>query len=144
MYLNGKEIEWRYCGKDLSVVVELPEYAATEEMLLECRYDPSYLDRIRGRKGIFHRMMAFTPVLKDVFNTSVDPYTLISRPFLRVAQCASKIDADPSRLREFLEAIDLAAVEEDLLREAATASSPEKAARLRDANVTIQAQCRIK
>lgn len=144
MYLNGKEIDWHYCGKDLSVVVELPEYEATETMLLECRYDPSYLELIRGRKGIFHRMMAFTPVLKDSFNTSVDPYTLLSRPFLRVAQCASKIDANPSRLKEFLEAMDIASVEEDLLREASAASSAEKADRIRKANATIQAQCRIK
>ena len=47
----------------------------------------------------------------------MDLYKLLSRPFLRWAQCASHIDADPSRLKEYLEGLDLEAVRKDLTAE---------------------------
>ncbi len=111
---------WRYVGEDLAVVVTLPERSASETVRVECRYPEGKcpVELLRGKKGLFHRMMRYTPALKDVFNTSVNSYQLISRPFLKVAQCASRIDANPDGLVEYIEDIDMRAVEEDLLREA--------------------------
>ena len=116
--VNGAPATWHYEGKDLAVVVSVPEMSASEEVVLSCTFpEDAPVSLLRGKKGVFHRMMAYTPVLKDIFNTSVDLYKLLSRPFLRWAQCASHIDADPSRLKEYLEGLDLEAVRKDLTAE---------------------------
>ena len=144
--LNGKEVAWEYVGKDLALVVSLPELSAQEEVVLECTFpqeDPSLL---RGKKALMHRMMAYTPVLKDVFNTSIDPFMLLSRPFLKVAQCANRIEADPEHLVDYLTGIDIQAVQEDIEKEAREqetgdrADAAERAARLRSALKVILAQ----
>ena len=141
--VNGEEAPWRYEGKDLALVVSLPERPAGERLVLSCRFPETDPSLLRGKKALMHRMMAYTPVLKDVFNTAVDPYKLLSRPFLKLAQCASHIDADPDGLEGYLRRIDLQEVEEDLMKEAATAEAAgkaEAAARIRRALAVIQAQ----
>ena len=141
--VNGEEAPWRYEGKDLALVVSLPERPAGERLVLSCRFPETDPSLLRGKKALMHRMMAYTPVLKDVFNTCVDPYKLLSRPFLKLAQCASHIDADPDGLEGYLRRIDLQEVEEDLMKEAATAETAgkaEAAARIRRALAVIQAQ----
>ena len=155
---------WKYVGKDLAVVVSLPEADASQAVSLECRYDVKALADaagvdaasvdsrlLRGKKGLFNRMMKLTPVLKDVFNTCVDPYKLLSRPFLKLAQGASHIDAEPRMMVKFLEDIDVKSVEEDFLQELegmrATEKSPEKAerkaARILQAVESIKAQSKL-
>ena len=92
-----------------------------------------------------HRMMAYTPVLKDVSNTCIDPYTLLSRPFLKLAQCASRIEADPEGILRYLSEMDVEAVKEDLEKDAAAveAAHPERAERIRKAIGVIVAQVEI-
>ena len=131
--VDGRKADWKYSGKDLAVVITIPEAAASKETVVKCEYgdfDPSIL---RGKKGIFHRMMAITPEFKDAYNTVVDKYKLLSRPFLKVAQCPSRIDTDPSRLKEYLEGMDLKAVEDDL----------KAYPGLERMNTAIQAQCKL-
>ena len=131
--VDGKKADWKYSGKDLAVVISIPEAPASKETVVKCEYgdfDPSIL---RGKKGIFHRMMAITPEFKDAYNTAVDKYKLLSRPFLKVAQCPSRIDADPSHLKDYLESIDLKAVEDDL----------KAYPGLERMNTAIQAQCKL-
>ena len=112
--LNGKPVTWHYCGKDLAVVIDLPEMSADEEAVVRCRFDGQDPAILRGKKGIMHRMVNITPAFKDAYNQHVDKYKLLSRPFLKLAQCASLIDSDPSRLEEFLQDMDVEAVAKDL------------------------------
>ena len=117
---NPSKPSWRYVGENLSVVVTIPEQPASKAVNVECYYPeegPS-TDLLRGKKGLFHRMMQLTPEVKDMFNTSVNSFQIISRPFLKAAQCASRINADPGGLAEYIGEVDMLAVEEDLLREA--------------------------
>ncbi len=158
------EASWTYVGKDLAVVVTLPEADAAQAVSIECRYDVKALadaagvdaasvncQLLRGKKGIFHRMMRMTPVLKDVFNSCIDPYKLLSRPFLKLAQGASHIDAQPQMMVKFLSNIDVKSVEEDFLRELEdmrkAEKSPEKAekkaARILQAVENIKAQSKL-
>ena len=143
--LNGKKVDWKYVGKDLALVVSLPEHPAGEELVLECQFPAQDTEILRGKKAFFHRMMAYTPVLKDVFNTSVDPYKLLSRPFLKLAQCASHIEADPEGMLRYLQNIDIEAVKTDLEQEAAAveASHPDRAARVRAALNVILSQVNL-
>ncbi|MBR4775217.1 MAG: DUF5110 domain-containing protein, partial [Bacteroidales bacterium] len=140
--VNGSRVDWKYVGKDLALVVSLPERPAGQELVLECQFPAQDTEILRGKKAFFHRMMAYTPVLKDVFNTNVDPYKLLSRPFLKLAQCASHIDADPAGMLQYLQDIDIEAVKADLEQEAAAveASHPDRAARVRAALNVILAQ----
>jgi hypothetical protein len=112
--LNGKPVTWHYCGRDLAVVIDLPEMPADEVAVVRCRFDGQDPAILRGKKGIMHRMMNITPAFKDAYNQHVDKYKLLSRPFLKLAQCASLIDSDPSRLEEYLQGMDVQAVEEEL------------------------------
>ncbi|MBQ1209095.1 MAG: DUF5110 domain-containing protein [Bacteroidales bacterium] len=109
---------WNYSGKDLAVVVTLPEAAADQAVVVECNYTTTEdVALLRGKKGIFNRMMKYTPVLKDKFNEHIDRYKLISRPFLKVAQCASLIENNLDQMVDYLKNIDVAAVEADLMQE---------------------------
>ena len=143
--LNGKKVDWKYVGKDLALVVTLPERPAGAELVLECQFPARDTEILRGKKAFFHRMMAYTPVLKDVFNTSVDPYKLLSRPFLKLAQCASHIEADPEGMLQYLQNIDIEAVKTDLEQEAAAveAEHPDRAARIRVALNVILSQVNL-
>ena len=156
---------WNYVGKDLAVVVTLPEAAADKAVTVECKYDVKALaqnagasevpsaELLRGKKGLFHRMMDYTPVLKDVYNTCIDPYMILCRPFLKVAQCASYIDAKPEMMVSYLQNIDFKAIEEDLENEAqglvdkaAKKDMPKverKVERIRAASSAIQAQSKL-
>ncbi len=159
---------WTYVGKDLAVVVRLPESDASQAVTVECRYDKQALadaagvdvavvdqQILRGKKGVFHRMMNLTPYLKDVFNTCIDRYKLLSRPFLKMAQGASHIDADPQAVVKYLVSIDVKSVEDDFLnemrimreRDKAENKSPEKteekAARIQQAIDNIKAQSEL-
>ena len=117
---------WTYVGKDLAVAIYLPETPASEEVRVRCAFEPVNRTILRGKKGLFHRMMRMTPAMKDMFNTSVDSFKLLSRPFLKVAQCASLIEARPERMMSYLNDIDIRAIEEDLQREADTVRETEK------------------
>lgn len=112
--LNGKPVDWHYIGKDLSVVIDLPEMSAAEPAVVRCTFEGKDPSVLRGKKGVMHRMMNITPAFKDAYNQHVDKYKLLSRPFLKLAQCASLIDSDPSRLEEYLQGMDVQAVEEEL------------------------------
>ena len=147
--LNGAEAQWRYVGKDLAVVVEAPEAPASQKTVLEVTYGEFDRELLRGRKGVIRRMMAYTPVFKDVYNTSVDPYKLLSRPFLVVAQCASRIEAEPSKLAEYLKGIDVEAIKKDLeeeidvLSKSGRGDAAERIARIRGAISVIEAQVKL-
>ena len=119
---------WTYVGKDLAVVVCLPESAAGQTFSVECDYDAPAEGTalLRGKKGLLHRMMTLTPAMKDMFNTNVDAYKLLSRPFLKVAQCASHIESDPEHLVQYLKDIRFETVDEDLRREADSVKETEK------------------
>ena len=138
---------WTYSGKDLAVVITLPRASASERKVVRCRFDDMDPALLRGRKGVFHRMMRITPAFKDTYNTTVDKYKLLSRPFLKLAQCASQIDSDPQRLLQYLEAADVAAVEADLRQEAdkirarGGKDADAQLARLQRMGAAIQAQC---
>ena len=140
---------WTYSGKDLAVVVTLPRASASLAQTVECRFDGMDPAVLRGKKGVFHRMMRITPAFKDTYNTAVDKYKLLSRPFLKLAQCASQIDSDPERLSEYLEAADPQAVEADLRLEAdkirarGGKDAETQLARLRRMDTAIQAQCNL-
>ena len=147
--LNGAEAQWRYVGKDLAVVVEAPEAPASQKTVLEVTYGEFDRELLRGRKGVIRRMMAYTPAFKDVYNTSVDPYKLLSRPFLVVAQCASRIEAEPSKLAEYLKGIDVEAIKKDLeeeidvLSKSGRGDAAERIARIRGAISVIEAQVKL-
>ena len=140
---------WTYSGKDLAVVITLPRSSASVQKVVQCRFgdmDPALL---RGRKGLFHRMMRITPAFKDTFNTTVDKYKLLSRPFLKLAQCPSQIDCDPAHLVQYLESADVQSVAADLQQEAEAIrargdkDAPDQLARLQHMSAAIQAQCRL-
>ena len=147
--VNGAEASWRYVGKDLAVVVEVPEAPASQKTVVEVSYDSFDREILRGKKGVIRRMMAFTPEFKDVFNTSVDSYKLLSRPFLVAAQCGSRIEADPARLAELLESIDFEAIKKDIeedvneVRASGRKDADERIGRLRRAMSVIEAQGRL-
>ena len=62
-------------------------------------------------------MMRLTPEMKKMYNSSVNSFQLLSRPFLKIAQCASRIDANPSSMAQYIDEIDMEALENDLLGE---------------------------
>ena len=128
------EASWTYSGKDLAVIISLPEASASLKTEVCCSFADFDTAVLRGKKGIFHRMMNITPELKDAYNTEVDKYTLVSRPFLKLAQCASKIDANPSRMMEFIEDIDMKAIEADL---------SGRGEKMDSMIAAIQAQCKL-
>jgi alpha-glucosidase len=143
--VNGSKADWEYVGKDLALVVTLSERPAGREVVLEVEFPGQDTQILRGKKGLMHRMMAYTPVLKDVSNTCIDPYKLLSRPFLKLAQCASRIEADPEGILRYLSEMDVEAVKEDLEKDAAAveAAHPERAERIRKAIGVIVAQVEI-
>ena len=116
---------------------------------MEVSYGQFDRELLRGKKGVIRRMMAFTPEFKDVFNTSVDSYKLLSRPFLVAAQCGSRIEADPARLAELLESIDFEAIKKDIeedvneVRASGRKDADERIGRLRRAQSVIEAQGRL-
>ena len=140
---------WTYSGKDLAVVITLPRSSASVQKVVQCRFEDMDPALLRGRKGLFHRMMRITPAFKDTFNTTVDKYKLLSRPFLKLAQCPSQIDSDPAHLVKYLESADVQAVAADLQKEAEAIrargdkDAPDQLARLQHMSAAIQAQCRL-
>ena len=133
------------------MAIYLPETPASEEVCVRCEFEPVNRAILQGKKGLFHRMMRMTPAMKDMFNTSVDSFKLLSRPFLKVAQCASLIEARPERMMSYLNDIDIHAIEEDLQCEADTVKETEKDAEKAERKVAnilrfitrIQAQSRF-
>ena len=147
--VNGADASWEYVGKDLAVVVSVPEAAASQPVALEVKYGDMDASILRGKKGAFNRMMTFTPEFKDIYNTKIDSYSMLCRPFLVVAQCASHIEADPSRLEEYLRSVDLKAIEEELeenaksLEKSSYSDAAQRAERIRAVAVLINAQCAV-
>ena len=148
--LNGAAASWEYDGKDLAVVVSAPEMPASQQIVVEVKYGSGDVALLRGKKGVIRRMMDFTPEFKDIYNTTVDSYSLLCRPFLVVAQCASRIEADPSRLDDCLRSIDIDAIASEL-EESAKATeksgrddSASRAARVRNVIALIKAQGNIR
>ena len=115
---ESEAASWRYCGKDLAIEITLPEMPASRAVSIECHYPDSIRrDHLCGKKGLFHRMMRLTPEMKKMYNSSVNSFQLLSRPFLKIAQCASRIDANPSSMAQYIDEIDMDALENDLLGE---------------------------
>ena len=118
--VNGNEIpydrfagdgSWSYDGRELAVRITLPAMPATEEIVLECKWDGAAHDSlIDGKKGILKRMAAITPEVKYVFSENIDSYQLLPVPFLKVAQCSSMITEDPQNAAEYLSEMDTEAM----------------------------------
>ena len=115
---------WNYVGKDLAIVVSLPEGPATEEITVEVKYPATDVELLRGKKGVMHRMMAMTPVFKEVFGNTVDPWRMLPDSFLNLAQCASYIDADPAGFEARLRSLDADALYREFTAEAEKISDP--------------------
>ena len=65
-------------------------------------------------------------IFKNVFNKNVDMFKLLSRPFLKIAQCANMIENKPQDMVRFLGDIDIAAVEQDFNKEIEWVKANEK------------------
>lgn len=119
--VNGREAEygkdWTYDGADLAIVLKVQAVSPDEATVVSIRYDGS-IDRaiVDGKKGLFRRMMSITPEVKDCFN-GIDPYKLISREFLKLAQCSSRITADPWKMAEFVADYDVERMAADFAHE---------------------------
>ena len=109
--------EWSYDGTSLSAVVYLPASPASEEVVVECRfneYAAAHRDLLSGKKGLMRRMMDMTPETKLVFGKYVDSYMMLPDSFLALAQCSSFIREDPQNAGSYLEKIDAGAMVSDL------------------------------
>lgn len=100
-----KGASWTYDGASLAAVVCFPESSASEEISVECLFDPDE-DRslLEGKKGLMGRMMSATDEIKTAWPNANFEY-------LKLAGCASHITADPGKTAEILRSIDTAAVD---------------------------------
>ena len=117
--VNGKEVPyarflsentWTYDGMDMAVEIRLPEMSATETLEVEYTLNDGDSGIVNGKKGLFRRMAKLTPQMKYVFGDHVDRYLLLPVPYLNVAQCASFITEDPANASEYLQNIDVGAM----------------------------------
>jgi len=115
--VDGKDAGWSYRGADLAIEIELKGAAADCAHSVDVEFDDT-IDRelLRGRKGLFHRMMAITPAVKDAYN-GLDKYKLISREFLKLAQAASRISACPKKTGEIIRDFDIEKIRADFRNE---------------------------
>lgn len=120
--VNGKDAKWSYNGADLALCINVPYVDCSKDLDVEIVYGEAVADGktiqgrelLLGKKGIFHRMMAITPEMKNVFNVNVDTYRLIDREFLKFAQCSSKITYDPAGALGYIQQLDIKALQESL------------------------------
>ncbi|MDD5819560.1 MAG: glycoside hydrolase family 31 protein [Bacteroidales bacterium] len=116
-HLCAADAVWGYSGKDLSVVIYLPEMPADEQIELTVTYsDESAETRelFYGKKGIIHRFMELTPEVKLEYARKVDICLQLPMPFLTFSQCGSFITEDPYGAVRYIEALDAEALKAEL------------------------------
>lgn len=112
--VNGKDSKWSYDGVNLALCINVPYVDCSKDLEVEIYYDEAGArerDVLLGKKGLFRRMMAITPEMKDVSNNNISRYVLVDREFLKVAQCGSKITCDPANVTKYILETDLNAME---------------------------------
>ena len=107
---GGKAV-WGYDGASLEVRIYLPEAPvnAVQTVEVEGRYE-----FLSGEKGVLKRMRAITPEAKTVFAAKISNHLQLTPVLLRFAGTASYISEDPFHASEYLKALDVAELEENL------------------------------
>lgn len=102
---------WSYDGMSLSATLVLEEESCGNEVTVECTYSQEE-DRalLNGKKALIRRIFALTPEAKLNFGTFVDAYMMLPVDFLKIAQCASLVNENPSKAAEYLRDINLDAM----------------------------------
>ena len=107
---DGAGPVWGYDGNSLTATVYLPVLPADEKLTVKCLFrsgEPQYLD---GAKGLIKRMMALTPETKLMMELYVMAWMQLPTEFLDIAQCGSYITEAPEKAVEFVQGIDVDAM----------------------------------
>ncbi len=107
---DGAGPVWGYDGNSLTATVYLPSLPADEKLTVKCLFrsgEPQYLD---GAKGLIKRMMALTPETKLMMELYVMAWMQLPTEFLDIAQCGSYITEAPEKAAEFVQGIDVDAM----------------------------------
>ncbi|MBP9998726.1 MAG: DUF5110 domain-containing protein [Bacteroidales bacterium] len=118
--VNGTEIpyrrslkadapRWKYDGKNLNIVIELGEFPATEDVVLECE---TSFDFVNGERGLLTRLESLTAESKLVY---MDEAHRDVGPVMSYCNgCASAITESPFKAKELIDSIDLDALREEM------------------------------
>ena len=107
---DGAGAVWGYDGSNLTATVYVPELPADEKLTVKCLFksgEPLYFD---GSKGLIKRMMALTPETKLMVEQYVMHGMQLPAEFLNIAQCGSYITESPEKAAEFIQSIDVEAM----------------------------------
>ena len=107
---TGKAV-WGYEGAELEVRIYLPESSVNAEQIVEVR---GRYEFVSGEKGLLKRMRAITPEAKAVFAEKISNHLQLTPILLSFAGTASYITEDPFNAAEYLNALDVNALEQDL------------------------------
>ena len=107
---EGKAV-WGYDGHKLQTVIWLEEAPASELVEIVCSFDGEATPEvIFGKKGLIRRMMAMAPEAKLKFAALKILDLHLPDEFLNLAQCGSYIIENPSGCVEYLNAMDVEAM----------------------------------
>ena len=106
----GKAV-WGYEGPELEVRIYLPEAPVNREQVVEIC---SNYEFVSGEKGLLKRMRAITPEAKSVFAAKISSHLQLTPVLLRFAGTASYITEDPFHAAEYLKALDVKELEDNL------------------------------
>ena len=113
--VNGKELgydrfisadKWSYNGDDLAIEIAIANQACDKECVVEIEFDAEmarHQPRLYGKRGIFARCKELTPLFKERYADSYDPYSMLPDPYLNVSQTPNFITEHPERIVEWIE-----------------------------------------
>ena len=108
---EGK-IVWGYDGANMEACVYLPEAPVSAEQTVQVYGAYTF---VHGEKGLLKRMRAITPEAKAVFADKISGHLQLTPILLSFAGTASYITENPFKAAEYLQALDVQALEQDLI-----------------------------
>ena len=106
-YLSADK--WSYDGENLMVEVAVAERDCSRECAVELLFDAEQYaaqPRLYGKKGVFGRCKELTPMFKESYAVSYDPYAMLPDSYLNVSQTPNVITEFPQRILEWLDRYD--------------------------------------
>ena len=112
---KGGEQVWGYDGNQLQATIWLSETPADQPLEIVCSFDNMYDATVTdSKKGLIRRIMKITPEAK--FNFAALGIIDLHLPpdFMNIAQCGSYITEDPFNATDYLQAMDIQAMNDKL------------------------------
>ena len=111
---NGEQV-WGYNGNQLQATIWLSETPADEPLEIVCTFEGQDCSTITdGKKGLIKRIMKMTPEAKYNFAALKIKDLQLPSEFMNIAQCGSYITENPYNAVDYLNAMDIQAMNNKL------------------------------